>query len=269
MRRYIALLLVLLPFTLLAQDIERTLVTGVVSAPKGDDIEGINIYNSTTQKGTVTDKEGEFQLQVGINDRVLVTALQFQSFTIIVDKGVIESETMNIYLNPAVNQLEEVIVRPYDLSGNIVADVNRVKTYTINPTMDLSYEALNFKYNFSADALTKVDGNAAEQAINSEGMKNGLNIKNILKLIFKGKEKQTTEAYVKNSIQLSTALRQRFSNAYIFETFNISENKADDFLHFVEDSGLTTDLLQSHNELKLLEYMFRQSQLYKEQRENK
>ena len=252
MRIHLTIFLLLIPLFVYAQDEDRTLISGEITAPKTEDVEGVSIYNTTTQKGTVTNEKGRFQLKVGLNDRVLVTALQFQSFTVIVDKGVIDSETMNIYLNPAVNQLEEVIVRPYDLSGNIVADVNRVKTYTVNPTMDLSYEALNFKYEFAADAVTKVDGNAAEESLNNEGIKNGVNIKNIIGLLFKSKEKQSGKKYVNNAVQISRALRQRFSNSYIVETFNISAEKANDFLYFAEDGGLTSELLKPENELELI-----------------
>ncbi len=269
MRIKITILLLFLPFLLLAQEVDRTLIDGFITAPAGEDVEGVNIYNKSTQKGTVSDVNGEFKLEVGVNDRVLVTALQFQSFTVIVDKGVIDSETMKIYLNPAVNQLEEVIVRPYDLSGNIVADVNRVKTYTFVPKMDLSYEALNFEYEFTPDALTKVDGNAAEEALHNNSLKNGASLLGIIGLLL---PKDITIDLVKNKsiedrIQISRTLRQRFSNAYIFETFGIPEEKANDFLYFAEEGGLTGTMLKAENEMKLLDYMYKQSELYKNNRE--
>ena len=269
MRIKIIIFSLFFPFLLLAQEMDRTLIEGFITAPADEDVEGVSIYNKSTQKGTVTNDRGEFKLEVGVHDRVLVTALQFQSFTVIVDKGVIDSETMKIYLNPAINQLEEVIVRPYDLSGNIVADVNRVKTYTFTPKMDLSYEALNFEYEFTADAQTKVDGNAAEEALNNEGVKDGVNLKNLIGLLF---PKDIEINLVKNKsiedrIQISRTLRQRFSNAYIFETFGISKEKANDFLYFAEEGGLTGTMLKAENEMKLLDYMYKQSELYKNNRE--
>ncbi len=142
MRFQPALILLIFPVFLFAQDIERVSVKGTITAPIGEDVEGINIYNLSSQEGTVTDAEGVFNLRVGINDRVQVTALQFQSFTVIVDRGVMDVREMNIYMNPAVNQLEEVIVRPYDLSGSIVVDVRRIQTSVVSPDWDLSYSTL-------------------------------------------------------------------------------------------------------------------------------
>ncbi|RFN59852.1 carboxypeptidase-like regulatory domain-containing protein [Marixanthomonas ophiurae] len=269
MRIKLTILLVLLPLLSIAQDIERVVIEGFITAPVSEDVEGVNIYNNSTQKGTVTNDKGEFKLKVGVNDRVLVTALQFQSFTIIVDKGIVDTKIMKIYLNPAVNQLEEVIVRPYDLSGNIVADVNRVKTYTFAPKMDLSYEALNYKYEFQPDALTKVEGNAAEEALHDNALKNGANILGIIGLLFPENMEinLVKNKNIEDRVQISRTLRQRFSNAYIEETFGIPKEKANDFLYFAEDGGLTETMLKGENEMELLDYMYQQSNLYKKNSE--
>jgi len=39
-----------------SQDIARVTIEGKITAAKGEDVEGINIYNKTTQKGTITSK---------------------------------------------------------------------------------------------------------------------------------------------------------------------------------------------------------------------
>ncbi|PVW17022.1 carboxypeptidase-like regulatory domain-containing protein [Marixanthomonas spongiae] len=269
MRIKLTMLLVLFPLLLMAQDVERVVVDGVITAPKSEDVEGVSIYNTSSQQGTVTDEKGMFKLKVGINDRVLVTALQFQSFTVIVDKGVVNSKTMNIYLNPAVNQLEEVIVRPYDLSGNVVADVNRIKTYTFAPKLDLSWETLNFDYEFQPDALTKIDGNAAEEALNNEGLKDGANLLGIIGLLFPENMEidLVKNKKIEDRLRISRTLRQRFSNAYIEETFGIPKEKANDFLYFAEEGGLTVSILKAENEMELLEYMYQQSNRYKQKSE--
>ena len=61
MRKIVIILCCLSVFGLQAQDIERTLVNGriVVST---DDKEGVTVYNSSSNKGTVTDENGNFEL---------------------------------------------------------------------------------------------------------------------------------------------------------------------------------------------------------------
>jgi len=243
--------------------VDRVLGKGTIKAPVGEDVEGVNIYNRSAQKGTITDAEGAFELEVGVNDRVQVTAIQFQSFVIIVDEGVVENKRMSIYLNPSVTQLDEVIVRPYDLTGNIYVDVARIKTSDVLPEWDLSYETLEFGYVFEPDQYTSYQGNAAEEALNNEGVTNGANIGALIGLLFK-KKKPVREVLVSREA-ITTALRQRFSNSYIMETFGIPEDKVNDFIYFTEDNGVQPAWLRSENEMILLDYMYLQSEKYKEQ----
>ncbi|WP_290626189.1 carboxypeptidase-like regulatory domain-containing protein [Altibacter sp.] len=261
-KKYFLLLLIFVPLCGMAQqDIERVLVKGKITAPIGEDVESVSVYNISSQKGTITNAEGLFELEVAENDRVQVTALQFQSFTVIVDAGVIESERMAIYLNPAVNQLEEVIVRPYDLSGNIIADLNRIKTATINPGWDLSYETLEFEYEFSADESTSVKGNKAEEAYYNGQKQASLDFVGLAGLLFPKKNKNAEQEFA-NKLILHTALRQRFSNSYVSETFGIPENRVNDFLYFLEERGVKRELLKAENELLLLAFIQRESAMY-------
>lgn len=266
MRPTITLLLLFFSGILLAQDIDRVLIEGNISAPPGEDIEGISIYNISDQEGTITDKEGKFKIAVAKNDRIQVTALQFQSFTVIVDQGVIEVRKLSIYLNPAVNQLEEVIVRPYDLLGNVTADIKRIQTSVISPDWDLSYSTLEFDYQFTPDALTSVQGNAAEESLNNAGQQAGANVLGLVGLLFP-KKKKTEKQVATNKEVITTALRQRYSNAYITETFGIPSDKVNDFIYYTEEEGIDENLLRDANEIQLLEFLRMQSIKYKSQLE--
>ncbi|MFT5386791.1 MAG: hypothetical protein ACI81W_004209, partial [Saprospiraceae bacterium] len=63
MRRHRLLtIILLLPLCLLSQDIVRVIISGKVTAPIGLDVEGVTIYNISSQKGTVTSSEGLFDL---------------------------------------------------------------------------------------------------------------------------------------------------------------------------------------------------------------
>jgi len=252
----------------ISQQIDRTSIVGKITAPQGEDVEGVNVYNISSQKGTITNASGDFELEVAENDRVQITALQFQSFTIIVDQGVIDTERMSIYLNPSVNQLDEVIVRPYDLSGNIIADVGRIKTSDAAPSVDLSYETLEFGYEFTPDRQTSISGNAAEEALNHGNINSGANVIGLIGLLLNKKRKPVREKVLSREA-LTNALRQRFNNSYITDTFGIPADKVNDFIYFAEENGIHQDLLKSKNEILLLEFLYDQSEKYKVQIEGK
>jgi hypothetical protein len=256
---------------LFAQDIDRTKVSGKIHVPQGEDAEGISVYNISSQKGTVTNADGSFEIEIGENDRVQITALQYQSFTIIVDRGIVERKQMNIFLNPAVNQLEEVVVRPYDLTGNINVDVKKIPTYNITKDLGLSFYNLKYGDDLEPDAQTEISINAAEEALHGNTLKNGANILAIMggvaQLLFpEGKKisivnKQESQSLLSNNIQ------QRFSKDFIAENFGISEDKAVDFLFYAQENGLDQDLLKPQNEMQLMEFLFKKSKEYKERGE--
>lgn len=266
-KKLLLLLFVITSSTIFAQDIERTKVAGKIHVPNDDDAEGISVYNVSSQKGTITNSDGTFEIEIAENDRVQITALQYQSFIVVVDKGIVEQKRMNIFMNPAINQLDEVVVRPYDLSGNINVDVKKIQTYTVNKDWDLSYENLEYGYQFEQDAQTKIAGNAAEEALHGNSLQNGANILAILggvaQLIFpKGKKISLVEKQ-ENQLVVGNNMQQRFSRNYIASTFDIPEEKAVDFLYFVQEKGMEQRLLKPENEMELIEFLLDKSIEYK------
>jgi hypothetical protein len=109
---------------LMGQAVNRVEVHGFVYA--ANDVESVAIYNKSSNKGTTTNKEGEFYLEVAEHDVVVISALQFETQTVNVTKAIVESKSLQIYLNEHVNQLNEVIVGN-KLSGDLLNDINNLK----------------------------------------------------------------------------------------------------------------------------------------------
>ncbi len=260
-KKLLIVLLLICSFSAISQEITRIKINGKITASKGEDVEGINIYNISSQKGTITSKTGEFEIKVAENDRVFISAMQFQRFTVIIDEGIIENKEMHIYLNPVINQLDEVIIRPFDLSGNIVADVKRVSITSVNHDWDLSYENLEFGYEFSPDAQTSIKGNKAEEAYFNGPVQSGANILGLASLFFKN-EKKTQKQKISESELKTDAVQKRFGNAYISKIFKIPEEKVNEFIYFVEENGLDKNFLKAENELLLIEHLHLQSKAY-------
>ena len=269
-KKLLLLLFIAASTSLFAQDIDRTKVSGKIHVPAGEDAEGISVYNVSAQSGTITNEDGSFEIELAENDRIQITALQYQSFTIIVDKGVITRKMMNIFLNSAVNQLEEVVVRPYDLSGNINVDVKKIPTYNVTKDWDLSYKNMEYGYHFEQDDKTAISGNVAEEALNSNILQNGANILAIMggvaKLLFP-KGKKITIVTTEDKIMVSNNIQQRFSRDFIAANFDIPEDKAVDFLFFAQENGLDQNLLKAENEMMLMEFLLKKSKEYKERSE--
>lgn len=249
-----------------AQDIQRVQIDGIVKVPGGEDIEGISVYNASSQKGTITNEEGKFNIAVAENDRLTFTALQFQEFTVIIDQGVIDEGVLSVFINPAVVQLDEVIVRPYDLSGNVRVDAGKIQYVDVEiPMMDLSYKNLEYNSDFAPDSQTSIPQNVSLEALGYTQQREGANVFGLVDLLF---GRKTTKPTRRELVQLKdakiTAIQQRFGNQYFEDTLQIPEERIGEFLYYAEDEGLSTDLLKAENELKLMDYLERKSKVFLE-----
>ncbi len=264
-------LLFLFPFLVVAQQINRVQVQGQITGPIGEDVEGISIYNISSQKGTITNENGEFTIEVGLHDRVMFTALQFQNFTVIIEEIILESKHMKIVVNPAIVQLDEIIVRPHDLTGNIAVDVSRIKTKDLNFMLKASYKELEYDYEFAADKSTGVTNSSLDNTskIATEDI-NGINIIGLMgwigETLFKNRKSSTERRSPLEKAQFSdasfTAIYQRFPNSYFTKVLLIPDKQITNFIYYIIENGFTAELLKENNELKLMNFLEKQSKIY-------
>jgi hypothetical protein len=87
----------------------------------------VNIINITQEIGQVSTKEGKYNIRAQIGDSILFTSLQHKTYTIKVEDSNLRTNT-SIFLEMQVNELEEVTILQYDLTGDLSKDIKQVKT---------------------------------------------------------------------------------------------------------------------------------------------
>ena len=263
MKLKLAISLFFFQFILFAQQIERVEVSGKITAPQGEDVEGISVYNISTQKGAVTDVTGAFKLKVAEFDHVQITALQFKSFKVVVTIADIRLKELRVYLNPNVNQLDPVTISQHNLSGYLDIDTKNIKTSVFTQELDLSYETLEFGYGFENDGQSPVTGNAAEDALGVNSVPvASVDVIKLMELFFPRK-KRSTQEIVTSRKDLAEALLKLYNHDYFVQTFGIPFDKVNDFIYFTEENGLRSSMLKPGEEIELLAYLFEQSETYK------
>lgn len=93
----------------------------------------INIVNITRETGTVTSKNGVFSLPVYLRDSIVFSSLIHEFKALRVSKKDLK-DTLRIRLKQQINQLPEVVLNPYDLSGDFLIDVPKIKVSHIDQT---------------------------------------------------------------------------------------------------------------------------------------
>jgi hypothetical protein len=251
-------LLILFSFYVLlafGQDKERTAVNGKIIV-QTEDKEGVTVYNTSSNKGATTDKEGYFNISVALNDVVEFGALQFQDFKVVISEKIISSKRLTVILVEEVNKLDEVVLLPFDLTGNFNTDLENVRTY--NVSLDDVYFGLDHieDFEFSADYKTKAE-NVAFNEYNPR-VENMLDIVNIAGFLLEqvvgvdlGKSESEKEKQLRRT-PFKKAL-DAYSMNYIHSNFAIPLNQVEDFIGYVENEGVDKSLFKENKEMQLLE----------------
>lgn len=90
-------------------------------------LSGIHVVNLSRANAVITDASGFFEISIQVGERILFSGVQFKSKELIVNQSVFDSEFVTIYLEAFVNELDEVILKPHNLSGNLSSDLSNAK----------------------------------------------------------------------------------------------------------------------------------------------
>ena len=89
-------------------------------------IPDVHILNLTANTATITNAEGRFRMGVQRGDTLLISAVRYMRRQIFITDAIFESELLQIPMEPFVNTLDEVVVSPYDLTGDLEKDLEKL-----------------------------------------------------------------------------------------------------------------------------------------------
>ncbi|HLU81500.1 MAG TPA: carboxypeptidase-like regulatory domain-containing protein [Flavobacteriaceae bacterium] len=232
---------------------ERVNISGEITVPGNANVDGITVFNSNSGRGTVTNETGDFEIAVAVNDSLVFYSVQFQSFTVIIDKGVVDSKKLDVRVEEAITELEQVIVRPYDLTGNVRVDVARVE--------DLE----DFKQEFPQEPAYRFRENRETEiyALHDDDVIEGIHLINLFKLIFKDKKNDKVETIPPEPVEV--LIRKIYQDEFFQKYMNIEEEKIDNFIDYAEREGLSHEMFAKGKELDLIEFLIEKSKEFNRQ----
>ena len=96
------------------------------------DISGIHVVNKNSGATTITNRNGEFSIGAQPTDTILFSAVHIKLQALVLDSLVLSQPEINVYIEHAVNELQEVVVKPHNLTGNLADDVTSAPPPPIN-----------------------------------------------------------------------------------------------------------------------------------------
>ena len=208
--------------------------------------------NTSAKRATITDAEGFFSISAKLNDTILFSAVQFKRKTLVVSRAMLESSSIIVPLEEFINELDEVVVRPYSLSGDLSRDMNSLNTEKVYVASTLGLP------NAYVKPITQ-----AERKLNEATTGGGLVPLNPIMNAISGRTKYLKRVFASQEKYARTIrVREYYADSLFVKYLKIPENKIEDFMYFCEVDTDFSAVVDSHDKLKIWEFLKLRSTAY-------
>ena len=239
MRIVFILSVYLLSKSIIAQEAFQYINGTVENDATGFPMESVHILNLNNVIGTTTDNKGKFEIPVQINDTLYFSYLGYKSLKVAVTNDMIKFENSKFQLTELAFALEEIILRPYLLTGYLDIDVKSVPVNNagrnrIPGLSNAGYEAGNRRRNSISKTFAALF-NPADFLHNLFGKK-GVQMQKLKKM--------------RESYELNNLLAIKFDREILVELLNLERIDLDEILRNCNYSDI---FIKESNDLQVLE----------------
>jgi len=217
------------------------------------DVAATHVLNLTSQRATITDEYGYFSIPVKLLDTLEFSAIQYKKKIVVVSTSILESKLISVGLEDALTELDEVTVTPYSLSGNLLSDL---PTLDLDPIVTASTLGLPNAYvRVPTKAERELQAATKNPIMSMDALLNGIS----------GRTKMLKKRVERNKLYDRTErVRVFYADSVYVKQLSIPEDKIDDFLYYCEVDPRFQQVVDTHSELEIWEYLRQKSLLYRE-----
>ena len=241
MKKLLLLGIILISITSKAQEetpILKEFTAVVVNAQTDAPLINVHIVNLNQVIGAITTTKGKFTIPAAVNDTLYFSYLGFKTQKIRVTNDMFKYKGTKIALTELAYALEEVIVKPYNLTGFLEIDV---KNIPINTAYQYSISGLSTGYEAgskSPSAVTKVLG-----AI--------MNPADLLRNLFGKKPRELRKLrMVKQDDHIRDLLASKFDRETLEELLQLEKVDIEDILN---NCNYSKSFIRTANDLQILD----------------
>jgi hypothetical protein len=260
MKKILSIGLMMISFVIYAQVKPRQLVNGKITA--NQNIENVTIYNLTSQKGAISNIDGEFSIYARTQDTLVFASLVLQTKKIVMKDSDFEMIVFNIKLDEKVNELEEVVVSNNSLTGNLKVDADNIKIYKVDTNIDYKTVAvMEFEKDLRSSPDVQGMYNFAPDKYGMDFMKIGKLIGKALNIGQKSNSK-ADDKYANSNYNFKDFTLDTFDFNFFEKDLKLKREEIGIFLDFcASDSNLTSSFL-SKNKFEKIEALFQKKKEY-------
>jgi len=228
-------------------------VTGKVQSETSESVlQNVHVINLTKVKGTITNSSGEFEIQAKVNDTLYFSYIGYKPIKIVVTNDLIRFKENTIELTELAFALEEIVIKPYQLTGYLEIDV---KNAPVNTSARYRIIGLNLGYEAgrrSRSGISKVIGAIFNPA-------------DFLNNLFRKKSSQMDKLrLMRNDEEIKNLLSTKFDREVLVQLLGVEKidideilrncNFSDTFIQKANDLQIMEAINECYDEYKLLEF---------------
>jgi hypothetical protein len=215
-------------------------------------VEGVHIINKNSEKGTITNANGDFIISVHENDTLLISGVQFYFREILITRKIIIDKFITIDLLQKINELEEVEVKAHDLTGSLLFDAAAIKD-TISKvapsTLDFSMIDFGKPVIYDIDAMDRQKPPDISHLTNphfQSGIGASISIGSIKK---------------KSYLTIPDKIRSKLGDDFFTKTLELPVEQIEPFINYCLPKGIANLYLQNRK-LEMIDVLFKARKNY-------
>jgi len=211
-------------------------------------LENVHVVNLNSVVGTVTDSEGKFTIKASVNDTLYFSYLGFKSIRVRVNNDWLKFGDIKIKMTELGIALEEVVIRPVQLTGYVEVDAKIIPIYD------------NYRYRIVGLSTGYEGGNRQPGAVNKV-LSAIFNPADFLYNVFGKRPKQMRKLrQMKKDDEIRNLLQSKFDRETLMAVLQLEKMDIDEILNRCSYSA---DFIKTANDLQILDAI---SECYEEYR---
>ena len=214
-------------------------ITGVVQNAANDrPLENVNIVNLNQVKGATTNEEGAFEIRAEVNDTLYFSYIGFKSIQVAVTNDWLRYGDVKVKMTEIGIALEEVTVRPVQLTGYIEIDAKNIPIYN------------NYRYSISG-LNTGYEGGDRQPSAVSKVIGAIFNPADFLYNIFGKRPQQMRKLrQMKKDDEIRNLLQTKYDRETLTALLQLNKVDIDEILR---NCNYSKDFISSANDLQILD----------------
>ena len=216
-------------------------------------IPDVHVMNITAQRATITNALGNFSITAQTGDSLVFSAIQLQRKTLVVTAALMESKSLVVYMDEQVNLLDEVVLRPFNLSGDLEIDRQNAPKEKVYVTATLGLP------NAYAKPRTLAERRLFE-AVTGGGI---VPLNPVINAI-SGRTKYLKKVLATERKYARTSrVRAFYPDSLYIRELKIPFERIPDFMYFCEVDTEFSSVVDSRDKLKIWEFLKQKSVAYR------